>query len=365
MSTAAIVQNEYRKAQWIANDLRQQIVARRLPPASRLPTRSELVTRYEVSNATIQRAVDQLVADGFVETDGRRGTFVAEAGPHLTRYAIVIPHDAPPGGLPENRLYAALVREALALTGTRRACLFYGSDGQGIFSYHDQLVEDIRASRYAGILFAGSPFRLKNSPLLTEPGIPRVALTSHSIFPGVAGIWLDLPAFFARAVERLQREGVRQPAVLFPAQAGPNHLAMCEQAITAAGMTLRDDWMLGLSQHHEAWTERAVRLLFRADATSRPDGLVIVDDNLVEAASRGLVAAGVRVPQTLRVIAHCNYPWPPASQVPAIQLGLDVRALLAEALAGIDAQRRGEPPRPQLNLPPLFADELPPSPPRS
>ena len=70
----------------------------------------------------------------------------------------------------------------------------------------------------------------------------------------------------------------------------------------------------------------------------------LVDDNLVEHATAGLIAADVRVPHDLDVIAHCNFPYPPPASTPAKRLGFDARDILDVCVGSIDRQRAGESP---------------------
>lgn len=63
----------------IADQLRDDIGAGRLGPGSRLPTEPELQERHgNVSRATIRAALKELVGEGLIETQGRRGTFVRQ-----------------------------------------------------------------------------------------------------------------------------------------------------------------------------------------------------------------------------------------------------------------------------------------------
>src|SRR6185295_6183072 len=100
-----------------------------------------------------------------------------------------------------------------------------------------------------------------------------------------------------------------------------------------------------------------VHLLMHRNDTKCPDGLVIWDDNLVEHALIGLIAAGVRVPDDVAVVAHCNFPWPPPSVLPVTRLGYSIRQALRTCLDVLDRQRRGETVPPATKIPALFEEE--------
>src|SRR5689334_611059 len=126
----------------IADVLRRKIVNGDWSPAQRLPTHRELLSQFDVSIATMQRAVDELVADGFVETRGRLGTFVADHPPHLCHYAMVF-HGAPDyaptwGGFP--RALSASAGDLERLSGVRRFPKFYGVQGHSDSEDYQRLV---------------------------------------------------------------------------------------------------------------------------------------------------------------------------------------------------------------------------------
>src|SRR5579862_8058 len=95
----------------IADDLRAQIVANVLPAGSQVPTREELIQHYQVSSVTVQRALDGLIRDGFVDATRRRGSFVVEYPPHLCRYGLVFENHPGPHGY-NSRYLAAMANEA-------------------------------------------------------------------------------------------------------------------------------------------------------------------------------------------------------------------------------------------------------------
>ena len=99
----------------IADALRHRIVSHDLPPGSQLPTRSEIERQFGASSVTVQRALDTLIQDGFVHATRRRGTFVAENPPHLSRYGLVFPvhPQRDPGHW--TRFWSALSNEAVSM----------------------------------------------------------------------------------------------------------------------------------------------------------------------------------------------------------------------------------------------------------
>lgn len=67
----------------IARGLTRDILRGRLRPKDRLPGTRSLAAELGVHRNTVVAAYDELLAEGWIESDGTRGTFVAEALPKL------------------------------------------------------------------------------------------------------------------------------------------------------------------------------------------------------------------------------------------------------------------------------------------
>ena len=82
------------KYQDISDAMREKICSGVWGPGQRLPIRSELVKQYNTTVATLQKAMDELSADGFIISAGKRGTFVADEPPNLSTFAVVLQETA-------------------------------------------------------------------------------------------------------------------------------------------------------------------------------------------------------------------------------------------------------------------------------
>src|SRR5581483_8127735 len=127
----------------------------------------------------------------------------------------------------------------------RKIRLLYGIDGHADNEQYQMLVEDLRAHRYAGVIFAATPFQYVGLPLLDDPQIARAASMSFSdTFPQVAQVRID-PTFAERAVEYLQSRGRRRIACLSnDPRAG---LENCRQALKRHGLEIRSYWQQVIS----------------------------------------------------------------------------------------------------------------------
>lgn len=339
--------------------LRDQIVTGKLAPGARLPPRRELCGQLGASLVTVHFAVEQLEAEGFVQARGTLGTFVVQNPPHLSNYAVVFP--STPDRTDWSRFWTAIANEALRLQkSTHHNCsIWYGIDGHSDNEAYQRLVEEVHNHHLAGIIFATSPFMLRNTPLLQAPGLPRIAaMAPTATMPEVAAVHMAEASFAAKALDYLASCGRRRIAFLaLPGQAPLwNYAANAE--LSPRGMETRPYWTQLVDSGSPQAARNAMHLLMHDKQLERPDGLIIADDNLVEQASSGLIDAGVNVPGQLDVVAHCNFPWPTPAVVPVKRLGYDARQLLRICLDYIDRQRAHQPVSDIPELPAIFEDEL-------
>jgi DNA-binding LacI/PurR family transcriptional regulator len=346
------------KQEGIVDELRCRILDRSFAPGSRLPTRHELQRRFMVSSVTVQRALDRLADDGFIEARGRHGTFVTAHPPHSCHYGLVFP--VAPGDVGWVRFWTALGNEGIALQRdlTRTVSLYHGIDGHSDTDDHQRLLRDIRGQRLAGLVFASHPFRLIESPVLLQPGLPRLAFVDPGEVQGVTALQLEAASFIDRALDHFRARGRRRVALLaVPGHGGDFHRRFLA-GLAARGMETRPYWTQTVSPGSADAACRLAHLLLQPNQAELPDALLISDDNLVEHATAGLIAAGAGVPEVCEVVAHCNFPWPTPSVLPVRRLGYDARQALRLAMAEIDRQRRGEPPSASIPIPALFEDEV-------
>ncbi len=346
------------KQEGIIDELRGGILERTFPPGSRLPTRHQLQKRFGVSSVTVQRALDRLTEDGFVEARGRHGTFVSQHPPHASHYGLAFP--VAPGGDGWVRFWTALGNEGLAMQrdATRTVSLYHGIDGHGENDGRQRLLRDIRNRRLAGLIFAAHPFRLLESPIVLEPGLPRLAFADPGLIAGVTALQLESDSFVDRALDHFRSRGRKRVALIGVPGHGGAFLERFHAGLVARGMETRPYWVQMISPVAAEGARQVAHLLLHAGQTELPDALLISDDNLVEHATAGLIAASAAVPEVCEVMAHCNFPWPTPSVLPVRRLGFDARQALRLAMEEIDRQRRGAPARASIAIPALFEDEV-------
>ncbi|MGH7213887.1 MAG: substrate-binding domain-containing protein, partial [Tepidisphaeraceae bacterium] len=327
----------------------------------RLPLRSELQQKFKVSTATVQGALNRLIQDGFVQAQGRLGTYVTPNPPHLCHYALVFPK--PPSATQiRSRFWTALSNEAavFAQQGARKFPLYYGIDEHVDNEVYQRLLADVRGQRVAGLVFAFvESDELEGNPLLDSAhGVPRVRVTSDAHHRDMPGVVLDMRSFIDRALDHLQSKRRKRVALMMVSGTRQEHLDYFNAGVEKRRMTTKPYWVQSVGWPETHWANNVVRLLTHDDQKTRPDALIVFDDNIVEPVTAGLVAEGVRVPDDVEVVAHSNFPWSPARVVPVRYLGFDARRVLQAAVDNIDRQRRGDRVPPVTMLNSVFEDEL-------
>ena len=323
----------------MASRLRERIVRGRLKPGIRLPARLDLIGELETCAGTLQAAVDQLVREGFLQVGPRKkGTRVAEHPPHLSRYRLLFPYGPDDWGQFWHALEAAARQRA---SPTREFLPFYGLAGHRDIEEYRTLVNEVQTRRVAGLIFASSAGEFAGTPLLDHAGLPRVAIADDGQLPGMPKVHVDLDSFMAQAIGCLVAQGRRRIALLC-ASSATGVADKYRRAMAKRGLRCRTAWEQCASQRNPLAARHVVELLMQPGRPERPDGLIVADDNLLTAASNGLVDAGVQVPEDLQVVAATNFPnlVPPA--VPVTRIGYDIPALLDLLVLRLEQVRRGE-----------------------
>ena len=349
-----IVRRDLRRQNEIVSDLRSRIIAGELKPGERMPTVAELEGRFGSSTKTIQRAVDYMRKTGYVETVPRRGMYVAEHPPHLCHVGIVAAFNPRQNNVHSSYLFAwerEMERLAAVPGYTWKFSLFYSGDlSEGPHS-RAALMESVNEQRFAGLIFPFPLFDLQETPVMQQPDLPRVMVSTSPVH-GVTTLVLDYAALLDKGLAELAAKGCRRIAFLLSSHGNPYGRESDLMRLTAAhGLLTCPRWIHGTDASRPEWASNTVEMLFHRIGDGEPDGLFILDDNFVPAASRGLLGAGVRVPDDVQVMAMANFPHPTECHVPARRIGFGVDAMIEAGTDCIRRQRLGESVASRINLP--------------
>ena len=329
------------------------------PPGSRLPIQTELAQRFGVTGVTIQRVIRRLADEGFIQTARRGGTVVTLAPPHQCHYALVFPQSSEFSA--SSRFFATLLQVALSLQAEDglRFFPFYGLNEQERTSDYRLLLSRIVDRRLAGLIFASTPWwNLTHTPILDHPGVARVAIMAAPDSPRLPAVWFDYKSFLDKALDYLQARGRRRIAVLLFPRGWTEIEEHAAQGLAARGMTTEPCWMLHFNVNDADAAVDTTHLLMHKHGPDSPDGLIIMDDNLSDHALRGLVAAGVRVPDQVDVVVHVNYPCASPAVLPVKRLGFDLDETLRLCVSDLARQSRGKPVAPFTAMPARFEEEI-------
>jgi len=345
------------KDETLARVIRERVVTGRMKPGTRLPNRVELLKEHDVSPQTLQRALDRLVREGFVVPRGRAGTFVTNRPPHLHRIALIFPNSPPAS---DNRFFSALqmVAQDVANERDRTLLTFHGIDGHIDSPEYARLEEDVVRHRVAGMIFATNPSVLYGSPVLHEPDVPRVAFAATGL-ANVATVFPDFVQLARRALHRLAEMGAKRIGVIVHHSISPEIVNEWLGDLQSLGLQTRPEWKIGLSVYAPGWVGSAMHLLMDRPPADRPDGLLILDDHLVEPALSALQKLGIIPGRAIHIVAHNNFPLPLAPEHQITRIGFDARQMLEKCFELINTQRTSDPINSEsLMIAPFFEEEV-------
>lgn len=335
--------------------IRERIVRGEWPSGERIPTYEELEKQFGVSRVTMQQVIGKLKLDGFLASKERQGLFVSRRPPHRCRIGIVLPSD-------ENHsvFWQELIKAAEHIAeDTDKEFTVYRFVGKPYNSPDEKLRlnYDLKGKRLAGLLFVSPPMPPEDyADLYRDNSIPKIVFTPGAI-PSTLVLNLDNLALVNRGLDWFEAQGCRRIAIM-SLRGEPPILRHFRQEVVRRGLYSPFCWQLSFDNGELA--DQLVRLLMSLPADSRPQGLFIGDDNLTEHAIRGIVAAGIKVPEELAVLSHCNWHEKMLDILPVKYLGYDLKKLLRLVVATVDDFHRGSHIPTSVDIPAVFEEELQP-----
>lgn len=313
------------------------------PPGMRIPLREAFLEEYGCSASTLQAAVTELMARGFLESRGSRGTFVVEHPPHLKRIALVFCH-----ALTANKSQYTRACESQAevcnqgQSGVRLACYHpVRPDGDG--TELERLLTDLKTHRLAGLIFINwPPPTWQETPILQAP-LPRVLICGMARSRELMPVRVDVKALLARALADVVARGREAPVVLHHGDSTPALRSEFQAQAERVGLQLSPKQCFGCHIDVPALTCDLVQLLLAQSRRRRPDSLIVLDDNLVIPALEGVEAAGFAAGRDLDVVGQCVFPWAPCRAEGVEWLGFDLPGIFRAAVRLVEAARSNVP----------------------
>lgn len=314
---------------WLREQLREVIAL--LPVGSALPTIARLQQQYHVSRQTVDRAVQELRTEGWLECRRGSGIYVT---PHakMVKVGVVSSFDITASG--ENRFYMLLRQQLQRVADAMQISMrYYFLDDQ----HHTQLANDI-ASRDINSLI----LLVLDSQSIAQYHVPYIGLGND---PEATNIAFDYGALVRMAVEALAEQGCQRIALLhhLPHELQSLECATFAQAIADNGLETREEWidplpaigyslqLAGEQFFHHLWSGCA----------GKPDGIVCVDDNATIGMLHAARMLEVSIPDAVRIVSHANRGADFYDNAPITRLEFDIEDIASAMLTLISDLTKG------------------------
>lgn len=328
-----------------------EVRIRGMSPGVPLPSMPELRRELSVSQATIERAYDQLEACGLIERKKRKGVYVADRM-QTGEFAIVMrPALLGLGASPYYRNVSSHLIQFLHEGGPQwRVHMHLGRQTQTPEQYPstlDLLEPDVLPQLRGVFSFHELP---EMGDALERAQVPVVYIGSAENSPSVG--YDDHTDFLRKALGHLREAGCSTVGMINVGHPNDGRLVRAfREAVPRAGLVTRPQW---LAEEDANASERAgyeTFLRFWSNDT-RPDGVVVGDDVVANGVLRATLQLGVRLPQDLRLVTFASRGIDFPYHLPVSRVEYDMRDLAQRAVELMMNRLSGEPiPEKQILLP--------------
>lgn len=329
----------------IIQDLRRRIIGGEFAVGGTLPRRHLLLEHYDASNMTVQRAINQLAEEGFLVSRGSKGIFLSATPPNRFRYALVVQPSEVRMEIKDDTLWSA-VENAVEL--------YHEKHPEYSFSYYTiresgahqpeylRLKEDLKNGLLAGAIIPRSLDNELLDGLRPHPIAVYTKLKTH-----VHGIrfFLDWVSMTKLALERLKQHHARKAALIMIATTDQRVIESIEKTVLASDLQSCPEWIQGvfqLSSQH-SWGGRLITLLYKQGMPDVPDGLIVLNENLLPSILAELKRLGLKPGEDVHVVSHCNIPTIHAFQKNVDYVAFNQETLLSRSIEALEAVRCGKP----------------------
>jgi len=331
-----------RRQSKIVNAIVSDITSGRFAPGTQLPSTKKLRETFDASPVTVSHAVSYLRQHGFVRTEHRKGVFVADNPSCFCNIGLVLPHiNAESNLFTAFRNEAEFISKETASDGMKRRFRRYqmvNCAKDEIRSHHRELFAAVEADTFTGLIFLGETHEILT---LVRELNPRIACVNFRYKASPGSIHVHYGRFLEKAMDITVANGRKRVAVLTCQPYKEETYSHILECASRRDLFINSMWIQRVGPEWPKWASNNAELLL-AHGKGKIDTLIIDDDNIVPAATEGVAASGVRVPDDVLVVAHANFPHTTASAVPAIRMGWNVRQAMHLAVTLIEKQRMGQ-----------------------
>ena len=294
----------------LAEKIRKQLLAGEYRPGDRLPPLRKLVDKFDLGYSTVNRAMEILAADGWVESRHGSGTFVRdrrEQGAHLSLsvFALIVPEV-------RTGYYPALVKGFDDAAGElNHQMILSGTDNN--FHKQGNVILQLMDKHVAGVALLptdNGPPQTAQVRQLQRSGVPVVLL--HRGVEGVSAPLIAMPyaETAVLAARSILQQGHRHVAYFdthrSPVSEGVG--ASLQRALEEAGGALAFTH-LGNYIHEDVTpeitedVEAAVDKMFKLPGETRPTAIFSGWDPYTELIHRVLRTRGKRIPEDISLVS--------------------------------------------------------------
>lgn len=289
----------------IAGILRRQIQTK-MAPGDRLDAEAKLAKRFDVSIMTVRHAILKLCEEGYLRRRPGSGTYVTSVSGHA-QIGVVIEADI---SHPQTSyFYLRLVQTIRAQLADRQftSQLYaghtpWGSPQPATLSC-EEFYRAVEQNRIAGVIAIASHTTDKWWEPLAAQGIPVVG--DGPPFPVSVGV--NHQQLVRRGVRYLLQQGCERIALMDCGSPGTGsvHETGFREELADKGQTPHPDYLQFVPEAN-LFMDGAQAFERLWNQAPRPDGVMICNDLLFEAAIPACHRLGVQIPQDMHIVAHHN-----------------------------------------------------------
>lgn len=331
------------RAEEIIQDLRKRIISGEFAVGGTLPRRHILLSHYDTSNMTVQRAVNQLTTEGFLVSHGSKGISLSQTPPNRFRYALVIPPEGERTEIKDDTLWSAF-EDAAELYREKHpeySFAYYNIRESGALQpEYLRLKENLKNGLLAGVIIP----RSLDSTLLEGLRAYPVAVYTR-LEKNVHGIQFfhDWVSMTNLALEQLKQQHVRKAALVMFATTDLHVAESIEKNMLASDLQTCPEWIQGVFQSTCcSWGGRLISLLYKQGNPEIPDGLIVLNENLLPSILAELKRLGLKPGKDVHVVSHCNLPRLHPFQKNVTYVAFNQETLLSKSIEALEAVRCGK-----------------------
>jgi len=302
----------------IENQLREKVVSAEWPAGMMLPSRDRLAKEYNVAIGTIQRAVENLVSEGVLWADPRRGTFVTrtngdgrqdgatrEPGPSLRAIAVLLMR-----GPRSNHPFAQAISQGInqALQGKETRLVIFNTTARTWNHLPEMEREALQAVVRDGIAgaiiwYSGDATSEQELARLNAAGVPLVFVDRYPRAFDCDFVGIDNYQSACTAMEYLLQLGHRRIGLFSSVEeisSVQQRDAGYHDSLAAARIPVLPECTQRLDYFNEQYDRIIDHFL---SLPSPPTAYLVINDDMAYRFIAALQDRGIRVPDDVSVVS--------------------------------------------------------------